>query len=347
MRTSFASLFFFTCFVCLNVETMSYEQKADARLKNYHQIELAHGVGPESIDFDCKGEGPYTGVSDGRILKWNGPQIGWKEFAIPSYHRNREMCDGNSDKKLEHVCGRPLGIKFNKATCDLYIADAYFGLLKVGPRGGQAQTLATSAAGVPFKLVNGLDIDPTTGLVYFTDSSTVYRRWEYLTAVLRGDKTGRLMRYDPRSKKVTVLLNGLAFANGVALSKNMSFILVAETGEARIMRYWLQGPKAHTHEVFAELGIYPDNIKVNQEGEFWVALTTGTEDVGKKRLAGDADAGITVDTVAVKLDRVGQVMEMIDASVSKTLQSVSEVEEHLGKLWIGSVDVPYVGLFEN
>lgn len=35
-------------------------------------LELSKVVGPESIAFDCHGEGPYTSVSDGRILKWHG-----------------------------------------------------------------------------------------------------------------------------------------------------------------------------------------------------------------------------------------------------------------------------------
>ena len=36
----------------------------------------------ESVAFDCKDEGPYTGTSDGRILKWQGSKHGWKEFAF-------------------------------------------------------------------------------------------------------------------------------------------------------------------------------------------------------------------------------------------------------------------------
>ena len=39
---------------------------------------------PESVAFDCKGEGPYTGTSYGRILKWQGSMRGWKEFSITS-----------------------------------------------------------------------------------------------------------------------------------------------------------------------------------------------------------------------------------------------------------------------
>lgn len=77
---------------------------------------------------------------------------------------------------MESMCGRPLGLKFNTVTCELYIADAYFGLLVVGPGGGVAKQLATSAEGVPFRFTNALDIDTKTGEVYFTDSSIMFQR---------------------------------------------------------------------------------------------------------------------------------------------------------------------------
>ena len=51
-------------------------------------VELPGGVfGPESIAFDCRGEGPYASVSDGRILKWKGPHLGWTQFALTSPNR--------------------------------------------------------------------------------------------------------------------------------------------------------------------------------------------------------------------------------------------------------------------
>lgn len=56
-------------------------------LGNYREIELARVVGPESIAFDCRGKGPYVGVSDGTILKWQGPRLGWTEFAFTSPNR--------------------------------------------------------------------------------------------------------------------------------------------------------------------------------------------------------------------------------------------------------------------
>lgn len=55
--------------------------------KSYQQLQLPGVVGPESLAFDCNGEGPYVGVSDGRILKWKAANSGWTEFATTAPHR--------------------------------------------------------------------------------------------------------------------------------------------------------------------------------------------------------------------------------------------------------------------
>ncbi|KAL9679626.1 hypothetical protein QQ045_017492 [Rhodiola kirilowii] len=44
----------------------------------------AGAVGPESFAFDPLGQGPYTGVSDGRILKWDEARHRWNDFATVS-----------------------------------------------------------------------------------------------------------------------------------------------------------------------------------------------------------------------------------------------------------------------
>ncbi|KAK9107141.1 hypothetical protein Syun_023152 [Stephania yunnanensis] len=53
----------------------------------------------------------------------------------------------------------------------------------------------------------------------------------FTLAVISSDKSGRLMKYNPRSQRVIVLLNGFRVANGVALNRNNSFILVAKTAK--------------------------------------------------------------------------------------------------------------------
>lgn len=38
--------------------------------------------GPESLEFDHLGRGPYTGLADGRIVRWMGKDVGWETFAL-------------------------------------------------------------------------------------------------------------------------------------------------------------------------------------------------------------------------------------------------------------------------
>lgn len=67
------------------------------------------------------------------------------------------------------------------------------------------------------------------------------------------------------SREVTILLRGLAFAYGVALSKDQSFVLVDETTACRILRLWLAGPNVGNFEVFADLPGFADNIRTKKE----------------------------------------------------------------------------------
>ncbi|CAI8611599.1 unnamed protein product [Vicia faba] len=77
--------------------------------------------------------------------------------------------------ETEHICGRPLEIRFDKKTGDLYIADAYFGLMKIGPQGGFATSLATEVGGVTLRFTYDVDID-AEGNDYLTYKNTTYQR---------------------------------------------------------------------------------------------------------------------------------------------------------------------------
>lgn len=84
MLSSSSFLFFVFFVICPTV--LSFYHNIDG-LKNYHQLPLPGVAGPESLAFDCNGKGPYAGVSDGRILLWQGPQLGWTEFATTAPNR--------------------------------------------------------------------------------------------------------------------------------------------------------------------------------------------------------------------------------------------------------------------
>ena len=81
------------------------------------------------------------------------------------------------------------------------------------------------------------------------------------------------MVYDPAKRKTTTLLKGLSFANGVAVSHDQNYVLVNETGEYRIIRFWITGPKkGKTEPLIEALPGFPDNISTGLDGRYWVAL---------------------------------------------------------------------------
>ncbi|KAG6430991.1 hypothetical protein SASPL_109066 [Salvia splendens] len=288
------------------------------------RIHIPGAVGPESLVFDPTGGGPYTGVADGRL----------------------------------HV---------------------------VGQAGGLATSVVTEVEGQRLRFTNDLDIDDENDVIYFTDSSAEYYRSyvllqsltfqsstdsgsvcdlrEFMSSVLNLDATGKFMKYDMSSKEVPVLLRGLAFANGVALSKDLSFVLVAETARCRVLRLWLQGPNAGKQDVFAEVPGYPDNIRTNSEGEFWVALHSKNGLIAKLSTSYSwfgrglwklplsfkqlhyLIVGGKPHATAIKLSDTGEVLQVLEDAEGKTLKFISEMEERDGKLWIASVLMPYIGIY--
>jgi sugar lactone lactonase YvrE len=157
------------------------------------------------------------------------------------------------------------------ATGNLIVADALAGLLSIAPD-GTITTLATEADGAPINFADDLDI-ADDGTIYLSDASTKFGYGEDLPDIVEHAGNGRLIAYDPVSGSARVLLDGLQFANGVAVAADGSFVLVAETGAYRIRRLWLKGPKAGSAEVFIDnLPGFPDNINLSERGTVWVAL---------------------------------------------------------------------------
>ncbi|KAI3521878.1 hypothetical protein L1887_11353 [Cichorium endivia] len=204
-------------------------------------------------------------------MKWQGPTIGFVDFAYTSPKRTKQLCDGTTDPALGPICGRPLALSFHPVTGFLYIVDAYIGLMVVCPTGG----LATQLAG-GFKFASGLDVDVLTGNVYFSDASLTYDLRDTSKPGFKPDSTGRLLRYNPLTRQVTVLLSGLSGGGGPAVNRDGTFVLVPEINAKRISKYWLVGPKANTMEVLVNFVGNPNKIKrAGRFGEFWVAVSNG------------------------------------------------------------------------
>lgn len=87
-----------------------------------------------------------------------------------------DSCRGSKDTKREQECGRPLGLKFNSKTGELYVADAYLGLRVVKPGENVSRPLVPKWTESPFSFSNGVEIDHETGVIYFTETSTRFQR---------------------------------------------------------------------------------------------------------------------------------------------------------------------------
>ncbi len=232
--------------------------EANDRLKNLRFLELGGETGPEDVAVRPDGV-IFASVHSGKILKIdrNG---GIQEFANPG--------------------GRVLGLEFGRDGV-LYAADAYLGLLKFR-RDGTFETLSNrTSSGSPLLYANDLDVS-ASGVVYFSDASTKFGAKANsgtlpasLLDIAEHGGHGRVLKHDPSSGETTVLLTGLNFANGVALSQDEAFLLIAETGHYRILKYWLKGPKAGTLEVLlSNLPGFPDNLSRDQAGNFWAGLVS-------------------------------------------------------------------------
>lgn len=85
--SSVLTSFFFLFSLGLHHGASSLMPAAVRVLMNYERIQLQSVTGPESVAFDATGGGPYTSVSDGRVLKWESPSRRWVEFAVPKRDR--------------------------------------------------------------------------------------------------------------------------------------------------------------------------------------------------------------------------------------------------------------------
>jgi hypothetical protein len=107
-------------------------------------------------------------VSDDCILKWNGLVRGWSTYAyslgydIKACTASRTLTTEVTDGK----CGRLLGLRFHYTFGNLYIVDAYKGLIRAGSGDSEANVLVTKSDGVSLRFTNGVDVDQITGEVF-------------------------------------------------------------------------------------------------------------------------------------------------------------------------------------
>ena len=302
------------------------------RLRNVEKVGGPAVHKPEATAIDSQGR-VLAGVDDGRVVRIDPRSGEVATFATTG--------------------GRPFGLAFD-GEGNLYVANASKGLQRVSAQ-GEVTTVAAAHDGVPFRFTDDVAVAPD-GTVYFTDASSRFGPDQFREDILEHGGHGRLLSFDPRSGRTGLLLSGLQFANGVAVSGDGSYLLVAETGSYPLLRVTLTGPRRGASEPFAEnLPGFPDNVTWSPERKvFWVALwpRVGAVDAlapypWLRKVVRRLPRGLQPDPAphawAVAVDERGQIVDSLEWISKSAYFPITSVRERDGWLWLGSLDQDGVG----
>ncbi len=301
------------------------------------------GPGAEDVVVGLSGadEGAvFTGTEDGSIF--------------------RITHDGGKVDRIAATQGRPLGIEID-LDGRLLVCDAHRGLLRIDTSNGSIEAVTDQVDGAPMKFCNNAAIG-SDGTVWFSDSSTKFGIEEWKSDFVQHTRTGRLMRMDPDGA-VTVVLDGLAFANGVALSKDEDFVVVAETGARTVVRRWLTGNRAGMRDLLCQgLPGYPDNVARGSDGLIWVTIASPTDSMVERLQTGPLRLRKLATKLPDKLqpkpkrsvrvqayDDEGRLVHDIDVDAAQhgaSYHMVTGVREHEGRVWMGSLHEAAVAVWD-
>jgi len=231
--------------------------ESNDRLRPARAIGLGTHEGPEDVTAGHDGR-LYATSKDGFLLQIDG------------YGNVAEFAQ---------LGGRPLGLETDRDG-SFIIANAYSGIQRVSPN-GLVTTLLDEVDGVPLVYPDDLAI-ANDGTVYFSEASTRFGASQYegtfegsLLDIMEHGGSGQVIAFSPGTSDAHVIIDNLNFANGVAVSADQTFLLIAETGSYRILRHWLQGPRSGETEVLIDnLPGFPDNINNGLHDRFWIGLVT-------------------------------------------------------------------------
>lgn len=308
------------------------EHPGTAPLRPLRVIPLP-GHGAEDVLVDIDGS-VLTGTEDGAVF--------------------RVSRDGERIDLVGDTGGRPLGLEL-LPDGRILVCDARRGLLALDPRRGTTDVLTSLVRGQRMMFCNNAAV-AADGAIWFSDSSRLFpiERWE--ADMVENTRSGRLMRREVDGS-VEVVLEHLAFANGVALAEDESFVAVAETAGRTVVRHWLSGPRAgETDRLATDLPGYPDNIALGSDGLIWVTIASPTDPVLERLMR----APMPVRRVAwrmpervrpkpartarvLALDPAGEIVHDVGFDAAG-FHMVTGVREHRGRIWLGSLVEPAIAV---
>lgn len=240
------------------------------RLARLNIIDLKGEVGPEHIALGKDGK-LYTTVLSGNILRMNP--------------------DGSGQEVFANTGGRVLGFDFDAAG-NLIAADAVKGLLSIAPD-GKLTVLADKVGNDPIRYADAVVV-AQNGKMYLSDASTRFAPKDWggtfeasVLDILEQASTGRVIEYDPATRRTRVVARGISFANGVALSQDEKHLFVNETGKYRVWKIAVDAndldigqvngrtgsqPSPQARVLLDNLPGYPDNLMRGQGGKVWLGF---------------------------------------------------------------------------
>jgi sugar lactone lactonase YvrE len=278
----------------------------------------------------------YTGTEDGTI---------W-----------RVRHDTCSVERVANTGGRPLGLELDPDG-RLVVCDAKLGLLRVDLGSGAVETLVDSVDGVRMVFCNNAAV-ATDGTIWFSDSSTKFGIDQWKDDFVQNTTSGRLLRRDPDGT-LEVVLDGLRFSNGVALSRAEDFVAVAECAGRTVVRLWLTSDMAGTRDLLCQdLPGYPDNIARGRDGLIWVTIASPRDPLVERLQRGPMALRRLVTRIPATLqpkpkrtvrvqayDDAGTLVHDIDVKTDG-FHMVTGVREHDGRVWMGSLEEPAVAVHQ-
>lgn len=290
----------------------------------------------------------YTGMNTGEIVRFD-----------PEKMQVTESPQTTPFDLIVNTQGRPLGMVFHPEGF-LVVADAIKGLLKVSLQ-GEITVLTTESEGLPFRFVDDVAVSADGRYAYFSDASSKFDLNNYVIDVLEHGGNGRLLQYDFQTGETKTLLSGLQFANGLTLSKEGDYLLMTETAAYQIIRYWLEGDKAGTSDVFIDgLPGFPDNIRTDSEGNYWLAIPSLRDPLldsladkpavrkAMAKLLNHVEFPIKPHAMALAINPEGTVIANLQAEkASDYYYYITQVTPFGGKLYFGSVHINGVATISN
>lgn len=139
------------------------------------------------------------------------------------------------------ACGRPFGLRMKANTKFLYVADTFYGLIKINVDQKTKEIILNSNdtrfGNKPLKCAEDLDIDGDD--IYFVDSTDKHNLNEAIEDIIFMYPSGRVFRYNEKNGELDLVLDQLYYPNGIQLTPKKDALLINEFSKARILKYFL------------------------------------------------------------------------------------------------------------